>query len=391
MPNASAKLGSQVRSTTKWIHTWSGLIFGLVVSVICLSGSIIVFRQEVESPPKLGAGAVDSRNISLDASAREIGRLRPGVRVTRVRFPWNRNEPYVFQVRAEDKQTRRIVFDASSGQVVGEQANAAWLTWMIDLHRNVLAAKPGRKVVGVIGIISFLFAATGLLLWLINGANLRALVTVRTGSPRRFNLELHRAAGLWALAFVVLVSLTGVALSYPQTFRDAWESATGTPAAVRAPKATKIPVQQVRSLDEYLAIGQKSMADGVPRELRVPESPTGLVSVRFWRAGDLTEAGSNRVYIDAASGTVLSTDRASDWPLGVRLFQAMAPIHYGEWGGLPIKIVWSILGVVPTVLFITGVLVWWRPRKKKQRFRVYGDFQDREISCEAPITEPVGQ
>jgi uncharacterized iron-regulated membrane protein len=230
------------RATTKWIHTWGGVVFGALVSVICLTGSIIVFRQEVESPPRL-RNAEAANQMSLDAAAREIGRVESGARVTRVRFPTDRSEPYVFQLRAADKRTRRVVFDASSGQVTGELRKVAWMDWMIDLHRNVLFAKPGRQAVGGIGILSFALAATGLLLWLLNGGNLRALVTVRTGPARRFNLELHRAAGLWTLVFVMLLSATGVAISYPQTFRNAWERATGTPATVRAPKSANEPIE----------------------------------------------------------------------------------------------------------------------------------------------------
>ena len=378
------------RAATKWIHTWSGVLFGALVSVICLTGSIIVFRQEVESPPRLRNAPAANLNVSLDAAAREIGRVESDARVTRVRFPSYPNEPYVFQLQAADKQTRRVVFDASSGQVTSELKKVAWMDWMIDLHRNVLYGKPGRQAVGGIGILCFALAATALLLWLLNGGNLRALVTVRTGPARRINLELHRAAGLWTLVFIMLLSATGVAISYPQTFRNTWESWTGTPAAVPAPKSTDKPSERKQSLDEYLAIGRAAVPDGVPTELRVPETLKGAVVVRFWRAGDLTAAGSNRVYIDPSNARVLSTDLAANWTLGVRLFQALAPIHYGEFGGLPLKLLWSLLGVTPAVLFVTGLVVWSRPSRKKDGRKISTELRERELSRNRKVPEPVG-
>lgn len=387
---ASHQTRTQVRGATKWIHTWTGVVFGAVVSVICLTGSVIVFRQEVEKLPRLENPANASHHRSLDEAAREIARLQPGSLVTRVRFPSNPNDPYVFQIRSADKQTRRLALDVSSGKVLGELKSVAWLDWMIDLHRNVLSAKPGRKVVGGIGILAFALAATGLLLWLINGGSPRAMVTIRAGPSRRFNFELHRVTGLWTLAFVLLIALTGAGLAYPQTLRNAWEQVTGTPATMRSPKINDIQLQHARSLDEYVSISRAALPDGLPTELRVPESHTSPVVMRFWRAGDWTQTGSNRVYIDPASMKVLSTDVAANWPLGVRLFQALAPIHYGEWGGLPIKILWSLFGGAPTVLFITGLVVWWRPAGRKRR-NVFSAVQAGEISQVARTNEPVAR
>ena len=386
MSNATASrpARTQARAATKWIHTWTGVIFGAVISVICLTGSVIVFRQEVEKPPRLQKPV--SHHASLDQAAQQIVRLQPGAQVTRVRFPASPNDPYVFQIRSADSQTRRFILDMSSAQVLGELKKVAWLDWMIDLHRNVLSAKPGRKVVGGIGILTFALAATGLLLWLINGGSLRAMVTIRTGPSRRFNFELHRVVGLWTLAFLLLLALTGVGLAYPQTLHDAWERVTGTPATVRTPKIIGSQLQHPHSLDEYIAIARAALPDGVPTELRLPESPTGPVVVRFWRPGDWTPTGSNRVYIDPASTNVLSADVAANWPLGVRLFQSLSPIHYGEWGGLPVKMLWSLFGAAPTALFITGLLVWWRPARRKPSRKVYLEVQSPETS---PVNEPV--
>jgi uncharacterized iron-regulated membrane protein len=58
-------------------------------------------------------------------------------------------------------------------------------------------------------------------------------------------------------------------------------------------------------------------------------------------------------------------DRLSDRPAGARFLAALAPIHYGEFGGIPIKALWSLLGLTPSLLFITGFVAWRRPAKRK--------------------------
>jgi uncharacterized iron-regulated membrane protein len=266
------------------------------------------------------------------------------------------------------------------------------MDWMVDLHRNLLTGKTGRQIIGGVGGVSLALAATGVLLWLIRGASWRAWVDIRrNGGSRRFNFDLHRVSGFWTLLFVLALSFTGMELAYPQSFRKAWEGVTGQPASAKAPKPIEAATGETKSLHEYLAAAQAAMPDGVPTELRIPESPKSAVYLRLRRAGDLWTTGINRVYLDPASGRVLSTERAADWPFGIQLFQALQPIHYGEFGGLPVKLLWSFLGAVPTLLFVTGLLVWWRPSNPRRRQKISAGEPARDVPKEDPIAEPVRQ
>jgi uncharacterized iron-regulated membrane protein len=106
------------------------------------------------------------------------------------------------------------------------------------------------------------------------------------------------------------------------------------------------------------------MPDGVPVEVRLPDSGKGVVDLRLHRPGDLAADG-NHVYLEPGSAAVMMIDRLSDRPAGARFLAALAPIHYGEFGGIPIKAHWSLLGLTPSLLFITGFVAWWRPAKRK--------------------------
>ena len=234
---------------------------------------------------------------------------------------------------------------------------------MVDLHRNLLAGTTGRGIVGGFGIVLFLLSATGLLMWLTGARNWRAWISVRRrGSSVRFNYELHRAAGLWAYAFLALISFTGIELAYPNAFRDAVQSLTGKPATVRAPRGGGSASRL--SLDEYVRLGNAAMADGVPVELRLPEGAKGPIDLRLYRAGDLSPSG-NHVYLDPATGSVAMVDRIIDRPMGARFVAAMSPLHYAQFGGMTVKIAWALFGLAPLVLSITGLLAWWKPAKKK--------------------------
>src|SRR5215471_15170835 len=182
----------QIRPATRWLHTWGGIVLGGLVSLTCLTGSVIMFRDEVDSArwPRGSSAAGVAPGATLRAAAQEIGRLQPGARITRVNFPDNPKNPYVLQVRSADKRTHRLAIDASSGQVLGELTRVRWMDWMVDLHRNLLSGKTGRQIIGGVGGVSLALAATGVLLWLIRGASWRAWVDIRrNGGSRRFNFN----------------------------------------------------------------------------------------------------------------------------------------------------------------------------------------------------------
>jgi uncharacterized iron-regulated membrane protein len=352
------------RSTLKTIHTWIGIASGLFLSVIALTGSVILFRAEFERAalPSSAAAGEGSHRASLDDAAHEVAKLRPDAVVRRVRIPAESGEPYILQVQSPGKRTERFAVDSTTVRVLGTiQPN--WVDWMVDLHRNLLGSATGRSIVGGFGIVLFLLSATGLVMWLSGARNWRAWISVRRrGSAVRFNYELHRAAGLWAYAFLALISFTGVELAYPNTFRNALQSLTGKPATVRSPK-TGGSVSRL-SLDEYVRAGRAAMADGVPMELRLPEGAKGPIDVRLYRAGDIAPSG-NHVYLDPASGSVVMVDRIVDRPIGARFLAAMSPLHYAQFGGMAVKIAWALFGLAPLLLFVTGLLAWWKPVRVK--------------------------
>ena len=375
MPNQKVNRGA--RPFLKWLHTWAGLTAGLVLAVISAAGSAIVFRAEIEKTmaPKSAGG---SRIASLDEVSRQIAQRRPDARVRRVRFPTNTQDVFDVQVDSHGKQ-ERLVCDASTGRVLGT-IERGWVEWTIDLHRNLLAGKTGRKVVGAAGIVLFALASTGMLLWLTGARKWRSWISVRVqGGSRRFNYELHRASGLWAYALLAAIAFTGIGLAYPDTFRNALQDMTGQPATTKAPRVAKSAAKALRPLDEYLQTGATAMPDGAPVELRLEEK--GPVDLRLWRRGDLSPSG-NHVYLEPGTAKVLAVSRVVDQPLAARIWSVFSPIHYGEFGGAVIKAIWALIGLVPALLFITGLLYWWRPRQPKPQPAVRQDLAMAETSAE---------
>jgi uncharacterized iron-regulated membrane protein len=340
----------------------------LFVAVLGLTGTVIVFRSEFEraAMPRTSSAAAREQT-TIDEAAREITQFRPGYSIRRVRLPVAAGDPFVFQIESHAAKTERIVVDSATGKVAGT-LEASWLDWIVDLHHNFLAGKAGRKAVGIAGILLFVLSATGLVIWLRGSRNWRNWTTVRAGPAKRFHFELHRAAGLWAYVFLAMISFTGIGLAFPDTYRQAVQWVSGESTPLKPPKTAKAKRKgnTSRSLSDYLAASHAAMPDGTPVELRLAENGKSVVDVRMHRKEDWSPA-ANHVYLDAASGTVVSVERMMDRPLGARFLAALTAIHYAQIGGRPAQVVWSIFGLAPALLFVTGLLTWWRPTRNPIR------------------------
>ncbi len=349
------------RALLKTAHTWIGLIAGIFLVAIGLTGTVILFRAEFETAGLPHYSTVGPL-VSLDKAAAEVQKQVPDGQIRRVRLPEAPGAPLIFQVQGPQKKTVRIAADSISGRVVGT-VRSDWMDWMVDLHRNLLSGPTGRKAVGYLGIALFILSISGFVMWLSGSRRWQSWISVRRGATVRFHYELHRASGLWAYGLLAVLSFTGIERAFPETFRHAIQSVTGRPATVAAPKKNKNS-PALHSLDEYVAAAMRVMPDGVPAELRLPPPGSGPIDLRLYRKGDIAPSG-NHVYLEPATASVVMVDRVADRPAGARFLGALAPIHYGQFGGTGIKIVWAICGIAPLILFITGFITWRRPLRQR--------------------------
>jgi len=91
--------------------------------------------------------------------------------------------------------------------------------------------------------------------------------------------------------------------------------------------------------------------------------------LRLQLPSDPHRIGLNWAYVDPGTAEVLRVDRFSEQPLGVQVMRLITPIHYGTFGGYTTRILWVLAGLLPGILFITSLLLWWNRSlsKKKQK------------------------
>jgi uncharacterized iron-regulated membrane protein len=355
-----------LRNTSKSWHIWLGLAIGPLFCLMGLSGSLLVYRDAIETAarPQWNA-ASQSKPVSILAEIdSQLRRRWPAAATNRIVFPRSPGEPYELQIRVGGEQIHAY-FDPASGGLLGT-FDLPWLDWIAGFHQNLRLPPSGRQIVGVIGIALFLSSLTGLSIWFLRNPSWRTIFRVGWTAPwNRLSFDLHRATGLAANATLLIISFTGICIGFPDTFRSFSEAVTGTTGA-RTARVSVQPSEMKQPLDAYIQ-SARAAVPGVVREVRFPQSPDRPVTVRIWRKGEYREEGSNLISLDPATARIVAADTPSGWTAARKLASLPAPIHYGEWGGPLVRALWCLTGIAPTVLFVSGLSFWLAGYRARRR------------------------
>jgi uncharacterized iron-regulated membrane protein len=281
--------GSLFRRALFQIHLWTGIVAGLYVVAICVSGSIVVFRNEFYNYFRPGTTVVprETPRMSEEEVADAVRKAYPGFEVGPVSLRRNRNASADVYLKKGDVELHRL-FDPYDGADLGDAEPRATILFekVATFHDNLLGDRVGRTVNGVGGAILAIMSVTGMIIWWPGIANWRRGLTVRwKTSWKRFNWDLHSAMGFWTFAFVFMWALTSVYMVFPDPFLDVVD--------FLQPPSDEVPL----------------------------------------RSGDLV----------------------LEW---------FARLHIGRFAGMWVKVLWGVIGLIPPLLFVTGVIMWWNRKMR---------------------------
>ena len=207
------------------IHLWTGIAVGLYLIAICITGSILVYRNELARAATQGPTIVTpaGNRLTDDELTGFAKRTYPGYEVDRI-FPTKDPSHAVIVTLVGQGNTKERLFHPYTGADLGN--SIAWgiraISWMLDLHDNLLGGTTGRLVNGVGAVLLMVLAFTGVVIWWPGAQSWRRSLTIhRHVSWKRFTWDLHSAVGFWSLLFVVLFGLSGAYLCFPTAFHAA--------------------------------------------------------------------------------------------------------------------------------------------------------------------------
>lgn len=362
----------QQRWFAKW-HVYLGIIAGLIVSIVGVTGSVLVFRDEIDLAlnPELFTVQAEIKKIPLEEMIPLIRARYPELDFSYVSLTTDTPSSTYFTFDNTAKQT--VYFNPYTADICGKRLiGSSFTDWIVRIHRTLLIPVVGRYVVGIASLILLILTITGLRLWIPKKwGQLKSMLTVNfKASLKRQNYDWHNVLGFYTSPVVAVLSLTGFCITFsvvvvPLLFILNGQAPQGV-AKLLNTRSQYIPGVQPLTAPEIAVVGKKHLPDATLQAIRVPTDSTGAYQLSYQTAY-IAETGKQiLLIIDQYSGKIV-LNSATDFPnVGHAYMSWLTPLHYGSFGGIATKLLAFIGGMVPLALFITGFIIWW-PRYKRQR------------------------
>lgn len=377
------------------IHLYIALAVGLVFVLLGLTGSINVFRWELDAwlNPKLQMAKPQGASRSLEDIVSAAKAAHPGLQGNwSLQLPGESSRMALVRCREQRPDQwfplRMIWVEPQTAAVVSSRTfGDFFITWVYDLHWSLLMGKAGHVLVGVFGLVFLLSLGTGIYLWWPSAAGLRQALAIKyRASSQRLVFDLHKAVGLYTLPVTLVLAFSGTYLVFPAEVKSLvnWFS----PIAPEFPQAASVLGAGMAPIttDQAVAVAGRVFPDGEPKWIALPSRPDGTYTVLMRRAnGSIAEwfnksMGASAVVVDQYSGKVLAVRDSNRRSAGESLLDVQWAFHYGEALGLPGRILWCVTGIVPLFLYVTGIIRWLQKRRAKRRAGIVPRFPQTDAA-----------
>ncbi|MCC5869167.1 MAG: PepSY domain-containing protein [Gammaproteobacteria bacterium] len=369
-----------MRQLLRRLHRWIGLILGAWIVLLGLTGSALVYREELENwqTRDLPAVIVDDQRLSLQMLADSAGAARPDQRLLRLRVPSGPAEPVEFMMISpgardlKSSQQVSVYVDPYNGRVIGYREHTRGLLWwMRDFHFALFSGVSGLRFNGIAASALVLLGISGLSVWwpgwrwrsIANSLRLRW----RSGGAARLR-GLHVAAGAGFSGLLIFIALTALYFNVRPAANPLLETLLGTPRP--APTVVLEDGGNPASLDDLLAAARTALPQALLYELRLPPPDRGAPATMDFTVENEAVPRGNRVWLHPQSAEVLRVDRHGDLPRIERLYASMAAWHFGSFGGGWTRFLWFVAGLVPLLLWVSGTTLWLRRRRAAPRRKI---------------------
>lgn len=349
------------------VHLWGGVILGLYIIIIGITGSILVFKDELAaiSYPHLMQSRMDAAHppsASLPQFAAAVRTAFPKYKLVSAFVPGVYGETF-FGYMESSNDAGLYVFGDHDGSIIGSfDPKKSWINWVADLHFRLLAGQTGFIVNGIGAACLVLLCATGLVLWWPGIRSWpRALKVNFTKSWKRINFDLHSAIGFWTLSLLLIWAISGVYFVWPKQFENFVNRFSPVAAAVE-PEFTIAPSfsTELADLQAILNRAQQAAPATTLSGFYFPADRKSAVTVYQARRDIRNYSLMDRVYLDPYTGALLGVWHSGVNPtLGSKLVYWLGPLHFGLYWGFTVKLIWATVGFALPVLTVTGALMYW--------------------------------
>jgi len=350
-----------LRKRLRVLHRWIGILLGVWLVLVSLSGGLIVFRDEIEDFLQRDFTMVKpiGAKVPLQPIFDRARLEHPEAVFLTINLPESPDRAISFWGRDPKGRSFHTYADPYTGRLLGSRFAGSNVTeWIYLFHAQLLGGSLGERINGAGSLVWTLLLVAGIMLWIpTRGRSWTEGLRVMTNAGwRRRTFDLHRALGIWTVLPMLAVVVTGAYFPFREPF--VWlasiltnSSAAEHPLVVGQLAQNTSPV----SLDQVLEASGAILPQAQPNWIRLPGGSRSYFTVRKRLSGDWRIEGSHYLHFDPKDGRMIKADLPSEGTRAQRVLRSMFPIHAGSFGGTTTRLLWLGLAIVPLVLFVSSL------------------------------------
>lgn len=357
------------------LHLWLGIIFAPLVFFVCLTGTIIVFSDEII---ELSAGKaryvkeVKSERIPTEQLIEKLEKTFPERRTPTYIVTYRDPERSVrFNSYDPEKGLRMVYVDPYTGEILKDDSTIYFFYITAHLHNSLLLHKTGSWIVDIAVIIFLIELLIGLILWWPKDwkpVSRKAVFTVKWSAPfKRVNFDFHRVFGFYGLAIALVLTLTGLIIAFKplDTFT---KNVFGGNAAVELEKI--LPKNDTTRMAFPINEAIEAAYSLYPEKQEVQ-----LYTYRLKQSGYYTLNVAKRIGLKSAEANeFLVVDKYTgdkivlpeEGEMNEKIENLYWAFHMGNWMGWISKLITFFGGVIATLLPVTGIIIWWHKSRNRR-------------------------
>ncbi|MBL4671696.1 MAG: PepSY domain-containing protein, partial [Arenicella sp.] len=360
-----AKESTQRRKLYK-LHSWIGFHLALIMSVILATGTIATISNEIDwiVSKALRVTPTETR-VSWQRMTDAIKVHSPESTILTIEQLEGDYLANRARVKNIDGSQRYIYVDQWTGQVTGTTGLLTVQRFFRDLHRymfmpNVIGLPIVTSMAFILGISLYTGLKTSR-----NRKTLMMRIRITKGT-RVMVGDAHKAFGLWAVWFLVLMIITSI------WYLAEFGAAVGGKRF--EPSRPKISTEQLESFgpiiespstQDIISAASQAYPELMVTTISFPTRADQAITVLGDNGNPILRSRANRVFLNPQTLEPMKVQRSENIAWVAWLNEIADPLHFGFFGGLITKLIWFVFGLALTALSVTGVWLTWKRTKTK--------------------------
>jgi uncharacterized iron-regulated membrane protein len=353
------------------VHRWTSLFVTLNLTLLCITGLYLIFHHEIDH-----ARGIDPVIEGTDQPRLALGEIVKAAQLEKdgwrpMSYAEDEEHPGLVFISMcppgvnDFSKAKPFLFNAHTGKLADLNLDETFSMWVLKLHINLFGGIIGELYLALVGLALLVAILSGVLIYAPFMRGVRFGELRKSRSKRVYRLDLHNLIGIATLAWLSVVTITGVILELAKPILAIYQAKDL--AAMTADYRHLPKPESTVPLDAAVAAAELAWPEHHVRFALFPGTPySGEHHYTFFMGQG--EGTGKRVpklaLIDASDASVTVAREA---PLYIKALFVSGPLHFGDYAGMPLKIIWALFTLLTLVLCFSGIyLTWARIRSRSQ-------------------------